>query len=107
MRQRVKVLLLIQVISHLSLASRLFVFPVSGPINGGVDGDINQPRLKDDTGEGADFKVPSAGYYRIDLDCYTNTLTFTALDKDPAEYQQMMIAGDFTNWGMELCTCLR
>ena len=30
---------------------------------------------------------------------FTNTLTFTALDKEPAEYSQMMIAGDFTNWG--------
>ena len=26
-------------------------------------------------------------------------MTFTALDKDPAEYPQMLIAGDFTNWG--------
>ena len=66
---------------------------------GGVDNDITQPRMKDDSGEGADFKVPSAGYYRIDLDTYKNALTFTALDKAPAEYQQMMIAGEFTNWG--------
>lgn len=65
---------------------------------GGVDGDISQPRLKDDTGEGADFKVPSAGYYRIDLDSYTNTLTFTALDKAPTEHPQMLLAGDFNSW---------
>ena len=57
MRQRVKDRLLLQVISRLNLDSRLFVFLVSGPINGELlDGDINQPRLKDDSGEGSDFK---------------------------------------------------
>lgn len=68
---------------------------------GGVDGDINNPKKKDDSGEGGDFKVPSAGYYRIDLNTHTNTLTFTALEEAPKEYSQMLISGDFNGWGTE------
>ncbi len=65
---------------------------------GGIDGDINNPKKKDDSGEGGDFKVPTAGYYRIDLNTHTNVLTFTALEEAPKEYPQMLMTGGFNEW---------
>ena len=68
---------------------------------GGVDGDITQPKKKDDSGEGGDFKVPSPGYYTITLNTKTNSLSIVAAEKEPAEYAQMCISGGFNGWGTD------
>ena len=69
---------------------------------GGVDGSIDNPKRKDDSGEGGDFKVPVAGYYRIDLNTNTNELKFTALEEDPKEYSQMLVSGGFNGWATDV-----
>lgn len=68
---------------------------------GGTDGDITQPKKKDDSGEGGDFKVPSPGYYTITLNTKTNNLSIVADDKEPTEYAQMCISGSFNSWGTD------
>lgn len=68
---------------------------------GGTDGDITQPKKKDDSGEGGDFKVPSPGYYTITLNTKTNSLSIVAADNEPAEYATMCISGGFNSWGTD------
>lgn len=68
---------------------------------GGVDGDITQPKKKDDSGEGGDFKVPSPGYYTITLNTKTNELSIVKAEKEPAEYATMCISGAFNGWGTD------
>ncbi len=69
---------------------------------GGVDGDINQPRMKDADGEGADFKVPADGYYKITLNTKENTLVIVPAEKEPNFYEHLMIAGDFNGWATDV-----
>lgn len=68
---------------------------------GGVDGDIAQPKKKDDAGEGGDFKVPSPGYYTITLNTKTNELSIVKAEEASAEYATMCISGGFNGWGTD------
>ena len=67
---------------------------------GGVDNDINNPKKKDDSGEGADFFVPTSGYYTINLDTKNNVLTFEKADEKTV-YSHLFISGDFNGWGTD------
>ena len=68
---------------------------------GGTDGDITKPKKKDDAGEGADFKVPTPGYYTITLNTKTNELSIVKVENEPAEYATMCISGGFNGWGTD------
>mgnify|MGYP006382039121 FL=1 len=67
---------------------------------GGVDNDINQPKKKDDSGEGADFFVPVSGYYTITLDTKADVLKIEKAD-DKNVYSHLFISGDFNGWGTD------
>lgn len=67
---------------------------------GGVDNDINQPKKKDDSGEGADFFVPVSGYYTITLDTKADELKIEKAD-DKNVYPHLFISGDFNGWGTD------
>ncbi len=67
---------------------------------GGVNNDINQPKKKDDSGEGADFFVPTSGYYTITLDTKKDELKIEKAD-DKKVFEHLFIAGDFNGWGTD------
>lgn len=67
---------------------------------GGVDNDINQPKKKDDSGEGADFFVPTSGYYTITLDTKADELKIEKADEKNV-YPHIFISGDFNGWGTD------
>ncbi len=66
--------------------------------NGAAEG-IDNPVMND--GGSSNFVVPSSGYYTINLNTSTNTLTITAADT-PTEYGQMLISGDFNDWATDV-----
>ena len=61
---------------------------------------INQPKKKDDSGEGADFFVPTSGYYTITLDTKKDELKIEKAD-DKKVFEHLFIAGDFNGWGTD------
>ncbi len=65
---------------------------------GATDGDITQPRKKDADGEGADFKVPSAGWYKITLNTQTDECKVEATDEPAHTYSHILISGEFNGW---------
>lgn len=62
------------------------------------DGDFYTPYLKDDAAEGGNFTAPEDGYYTINLNTKTNTLSLAKAASDPTEYASMYIIGDFDSW---------
>lgn len=72
---------------------------------GSKDGNsIDAPVLKKDNGGsgGSDFKVSADGYYTINLNTATNTLSIKATETAPTEYSAMYIIGVKGDWNNDL-----